>query len=237
MKHRKNGFTLIELLVVVAIIAVLVSILLPSLSRARESARRVVCASNLHQISAALYAYSNEHNGRIWLGEHELPLGSEQPNLIDIRILTEVIKTYNLIPQLWWCPSDRGSYYNIYYPIFMASYLDWADDKAFNHSQGDKYSTMRFGRPGCSYSYWNVPNLPDNVRVNKLDVDEDNIGKVVMQDNVRQRPWGTFDLVPHRASNGDPAGGNLLFVDGHVEWRDFSAMEIRHSNTVGFWWY
>ena len=47
--RRMRGFTLIELLVVIAIISLLVSILIPSLKRAKELARRAVCASNLHQ--------------------------------------------------------------------------------------------------------------------------------------------------------------------------------------------
>jgi prepilin-type N-terminal cleavage/methylation domain-containing protein len=54
---RERGFTLIELLVVVAIIAVLVGILVPTLSRARASARRTGCAANLQQIGVGLQAY------------------------------------------------------------------------------------------------------------------------------------------------------------------------------------
>jgi len=57
---KRNGFTLIELLVVVAIIAVLVAILLPSLSRARNTARAVVCKSNMRNLSLALSYYANE---------------------------------------------------------------------------------------------------------------------------------------------------------------------------------
>lgn len=62
-KYVGRGFTLIELLVVVAIIALLISILLPSLARAREQARMAVCGANLHFIGQAREACYTEHNG------------------------------------------------------------------------------------------------------------------------------------------------------------------------------
>ncbi len=61
--NRRKGFTLIELLVVVAIIALLIAILLPSLARAREQAKRSTCASNLKQIYTAMYEYSGDNKG------------------------------------------------------------------------------------------------------------------------------------------------------------------------------
>ena len=63
--NRKKAFTLIELLVVVAIIALLISILLPSLARARELSKRVVCAANSRGIGQACKIYAQE-NEEFW---------------------------------------------------------------------------------------------------------------------------------------------------------------------------
>ncbi len=62
---RLKAFTLIELLVVVAIIALLIAILLPSLNRAREQAKAAVCGSNLHQLALTTGYYVDEYNDRL----------------------------------------------------------------------------------------------------------------------------------------------------------------------------
>jgi len=63
----RKAFTLIELLVVIAVIALLMAILLPALSRARTQAKAMACRSNLRQWSLALSMYTNEHDGKFFL--------------------------------------------------------------------------------------------------------------------------------------------------------------------------
>ena len=60
---RKTGFTLIELLVVISIIALLLSILVPALRRAREQAKSVVCLSNLRQQGLTMALYIEDNDG------------------------------------------------------------------------------------------------------------------------------------------------------------------------------
>lgn len=110
IKDFSHGFTLIELLVVVSIIALLVSILLPALGKAREQARSVVCSSNQHQIGLGVLFYAEDNNefmppNSLW-SQYEPYLVYSHPGRFH-----NIGHLYNLgyfdQPELVYCPSDR----------------------------------------------------------------------------------------------------------------------------------
>ena len=82
---RRAGFTLVELLVVIGIIAVLVGLLLPTLARTREQARRTQCASNLRQLAQGSIMMANQAKGRFRLSHRDIK--SADAEVFDYKVL------------------------------------------------------------------------------------------------------------------------------------------------------
>src|SRR6185437_6792073 len=84
VSHRRRGFTLVELLVVIGIIALLISILLPALNKAREEAKRVRSLNNVRQLTMAWIMYADANKGHFFSSDTQVippgtgpaPLGS-----------------------------------------------------------------------------------------------------------------------------------------------------------------
>ncbi len=126
---RKRGFTLIELLVVIAIIAILAGMLLPALSRARESARRAACLNNLKQVMTAIKTYSPDY-------DEYYPTSAQPGDQITIanhyKDLGILYPTYCTSMDVFTCPSSGNK--------MPRRADDTRDNKPFNDTEGKQVS-------------------------------------------------------------------------------------------------
>lgn len=105
IQRRRTGFTLIEILVVVAIIALLISVLLPSLSRARESARRIVCESNLNQLQKGTTFYLSDNKGIFPPHRTAVAVGTKGRDDLGEWAWFRQLEKYTKSPEIPHCPT------------------------------------------------------------------------------------------------------------------------------------
>ena len=142
-KRRLRGFTLIELLVVVAIISLLVAILLPSLSKAQELARKAVCSVQLKSIGQTHNLYMNEYDG--WIVQGQKLVGGNDYLYMWCENFSD---TYDLDTHIYRCPADKFDREQAYAPSGINERFLAARTYTFNGViNGNVYTNFDCGNP------------------------------------------------------------------------------------------
>jgi prepilin-type N-terminal cleavage/methylation domain-containing protein/prepilin-type processing-associated H-X9-DG protein len=220
--RNSRGFTLVELLVVIGIIALLISILLPSLSKAQAAARGIKCAANMRQIGQAMTLYVNDNKGFLPTPKIDDPLVVWPNNLWFSALQTYLyrmkasgVHENNLrlsIEGVYRCPGKTNFNFDIPNDVFRIS-----------------YGMNAFVNPGIGRATWDTADttapVTRHVKYNKVYefvdrrkrstselalVVETNNGASYVRNNSPLYAASTRALWHNKKDN-------ILFCDGHVE--------------------
>ena len=233
-RRSAGAFTLIELLVVVSIIALLVSILIPALSKAREQAKQVVCAANLRSVSMTYLMYGFDADD--WLPwptySVNYPYRLHYPGRYDQRTGDLILFSgYWMVPyiegngEVFFCPSANYSVKGVPYTKQYLWPDRWPQDQAetaWKVMESNYLHAMYLSR---NWGWSQAMRAPERIS----DPAQCLLGGDLTA--LSGDPDQSEDMINHRErfAVGDPSvirGMNAMYIGGHVVWQTYLPNDV-----------
>lgn len=221
----RRAFTLVELLIVIAIIALLVGILLPTLKNARETAWATVCCSNMQQIGKAVNLYANDYKERVWPQFEWAPIQYQLSNMTAPKIGDGVMYLYvDKLAKINECPKNKRQGIDGAVNTAIAPEFGREIGVGFDYTMIGRYQGFRVGSTVFTAYYKNPAIIAAGQKGNEYLPSQSQLTMVTgtpiyveestyfNNQGVTDGLWGNGDQTTRRHFKN----GNAVFIEGHA---------------------